>query len=59
LHFSQRFISTYIHVVLFVKGVPLHGAAEYDSVEAAKILLDKGAEVRLRHLGYGPSICRH
>ncbi|XP_020897709.1 5'-nucleotidase isoform X2 [Exaiptasia diaphana] len=33
-----------------LQGVPLHGAAEYDSIDAARILLDHGAEINKQDL---------
>ncbi|RMX59555.1 hypothetical protein pdam_00003660 [Pocillopora damicornis] len=33
-----------------VKGVPLHGAAEYGSIDAARVLLEHGAEINKQDL---------
>lgn len=33
-----------------LQGVPLHGAAEYGSIDAARVLLDHGAEINMQDL---------
>ncbi|XP_015769912.1 PREDICTED: putative ankyrin repeat protein RF_0580 [Acropora digitifera] len=33
-----------------LQGVPLHGAAEYSSIDAARVLLDHGAEINMQDL---------